>query len=172
MESQPKMINDIYYAKDDPLRPKSYEKGDLVRSGLPRNGDLMMIQGPLTFRWKKGKIINYPAVEDGEVSGDNPPFFERVDSWIGAGIRISGREDWIIVKVFTHGAPEKNHYTLLGEPIVKMHSHLSRIFNDGSRYSLHYVTARELYNIIRAAEDGRNGNPGSFRNYLIQNYHY
>jgi hypothetical protein len=30
---------------------------------------------------------------------------------------------------------------------------------------LHYVTAREMVNIIHAAEDGRDGNPGAYRDY-------
>jgi hypothetical protein len=30
---------------------------------------------------------------------------------------------------------------------------------------LHYVTAREMVNIVRAAEDGAHGNPGAYRDY-------
>ena len=34
-------------------------------------------------------------------------------------------------------------------------------------YRLHYVTCREAYNIVRAAEDGLNGDPDDFRNYEV-----
>jgi hypothetical protein len=40
-------------------------------------------------------------------------------------------------------------------------------FNDGERFRLHYVTAREMVNIIHAAEDGKTGNPGQYRNYRL-----
>jgi hypothetical protein len=48
-----------------------------------------------------------------------------------------------------------------------MHDHLKAKFNDGKRWSLHYVTAREMYNIVRAAEDGYKGNPREYRDYEI-----
>jgi hypothetical protein len=35
------------------------------------------------------------------------------------------------------------------------------------KISLHYVTAREAYNIVKAAEDGKGGNPEAYRNYRI-----
>ena len=45
--------------------------------------------------------------------------------------------------------------------------YLETAYNDGSAYVLHYVTARELYNIIRAAEAGEVGDPDDYRNYSI-----
>ena len=39
-------------------------------------------------------------------------------------------------------------------------------------YVLHYVTAREMYNIIKAAEAGKKGNPATYRDYLIPQYIY
>lgn len=172
IESQPKMTNVIYYAKDEPSRPKSYEKGEEVRVGVRNGRDLMMIQGPLTFRWKSRRHFRLPAVEDGEISGNNPPTKDRVDSWIRTAVHVSGKEDWVIVKVFTHGAPGEHHEVLLGEGIQEMHSYLAERYNDGRDYFLHYVTARELHNIIRAAEDGCNGGPGAFRDYEIAGYEY
>ena len=44
---------------------------------------------------------------------------------------------------------------------------LERNYNDGVRYKLHYVTAREAYNIVRAAEDGKTGDPDAYRDYDI-----
>jgi hypothetical protein len=47
------------------------------------------------------------------------------------------------------------------------HAYMQSRFNDGTRWKLHSVTARELYNIVRAAEDGHSGDPGGFRDYEI-----
>lgn len=57
--------------------------------------------------------------------------------------------------------------TLLGEAADAMHTHLERAYNDGARHVLHYVTAREMYNIIRAAEAGLCGNPGDYRDFEL-----
>jgi len=57
--------------------------------------------------------------------------------------------------------------TLLGAPVDAMHTYLERAYNDGSRYVLHYVTAREAYNIVKAAEAGHAGDPGRFRDYQL-----
>jgi hypothetical protein len=35
---------------------------------------------------------------------------------------------------------------------------------------LHYVTAREAYNLIRAAADGKQGEPRQYFNYVIPPY--
>lgn len=57
--------------------------------------------------------------------------------------------------------------TLLGEPAERMHAHLERRYNDGKRYVLHYVSAREMYNIIKAAEAGKAGNPAAYRDFEL-----
>lgn len=57
--------------------------------------------------------------------------------------------------------------TLLGEAAERMHAHLERAYNDGTHHVLHYVTAREMYNIIKAAEAGKSGNPGDWRDYEL-----
>jgi hypothetical protein len=61
---------------------------------------------------------------------------------------------------------EANTEMLLGPAMQRFHGHLLDGFNDGDRYRLHYVTAREMANIVHAAEDGATGNPGALRDYL------
>lgn len=57
--------------------------------------------------------------------------------------------------------------TLLGEPMDKMFSYLEQTYNDGKKYQLHYVTSREAYNIIKAAEAGKSGNPNAYRDFVL-----
>ena len=57
--------------------------------------------------------------------------------------------------------------TLLGQPTNDMYNYLEEKYNDGRNYVLHYVSAREMYNIAVAAEAGEQGNPDQFRDYLI-----
>lgn len=82
-------------------------------------------------------------------------------------IHVQGRPEWVFVKVHTHGAQENDMETLLGAPADAMFTHLERHYNDGQRYVLHYVNARELYNIVKAAEQGLQGNPSDYRDHIL-----
>jgi hypothetical protein len=48
-----------------------------------------------------------------------------------------------------------------------MHDYLESAYNDGRDYVLHYVSAREMYNIAKAAEAGKTGDPGRYRDYEL-----
>ena len=72
--SQPRKINSIYYAEDDPDRPKSYDQGTDVRVGGNRSGDLMIIQGTLGLRWKSRKYYVLPRIETGFIRGGSGDF--------------------------------------------------------------------------------------------------
>ena len=68
--------------------------------------------------------------------------------------------NWLFIKLHTHGAQEKNHEALLGEPRHRTLNYLERAYNDGRSYRLHYVTAREMYELIKLAERGDVTDPG------------
>lgn len=160
--AQVKTINSLYYATDDRLRPKSHNVGVPVEVWKKGSGDLMLIQGPLGLNWKARKFGLLPRIENGELSGDNPPSKDRVDLWIKTHIHVKGRPNWIFVKLHTHGANEKNMKVLLGEPMERMWTYLESSYNDGFRYRLHYVTAYELYKLVKAAESGATSDPSHF----------
>lgn len=166
-DTQTATINSIYYATDDPLRPKSHDRGVPVRVGGAPSGDLLLVQGPLGLNWKDRRAGVMPRIENADVRGGQPPTRERVDAWIDAGIHVEGRPEWVFVKVHTHGTQERDIDTLLGPPVDAMHAYLESAYNDGRRFVLHYVTAREMYNIIKAAEAGRAGNPNDHRDFEL-----
>ena len=166
-DTQTKASNAIYYATDDPLRPKSHDSGVPVRVGGTPSGDLMIVQGPLGLNWRERKFGVLPRIENADVRRGCPPTPERVDAWVKTGIHVEGRPEWVFVKVHTHGTQERDMDTLLGDAAQRMHQHLERAYNDGKRYVLHYVTARETYNIIKAAEAGHRGDPHAFRDFLL-----
>jgi hypothetical protein len=171
-ETQSRKINSIYYAIDDPHRPKSYNTGIDVEASKEPSGDLMIIQGPLCLNWRRRKAFILPTIENGNITADNPPTAHRVDLWIKQHIHVRGRPDWVFVKLYTHGAQDEICEALLGSGgyLDKSYSYLEGAYNDGTEYRLHYVTAREMYNIIKAAEAGEEGNPGNYRDYIILPY--
>jgi len=165
--AQTRRINSIYYATDDPQRPKSHDQGEPVRAGGTPHGDLMIVQGPLGLRWP-GKFGLLPAIENADLSAGAPPGPRRARVWVRTGVGVAGRPDWTFVKVHTHGCKEANMRLLLGRPMQALHRCLCARYNDGVRYKLHYVTAREMYNIIKAAERGLTGDPGEYRDLCIR----
>lgn len=168
--TQIRKVNSIYYTKDNPRKPKSHKPGIDAKVGFRNRTDLLFIQGPLVIFWDNFNKHRFPSIETGEISVEKPPSKRRVDSWIKSDIQVKGRPNWIFVKVFTNGAADNQHAVLSGKSIHEMFTYLETRFNDGKNYQLHYVTAREAFNIIKAAEDGKDGNPGNYRDYIISPY--
>lgn len=162
----PRIINRLYYATDDPQRPKSYETGTPLSVGGSAVGDLLIFEGPSVVRWQ-GLA---PRYDHGDVTMAALPTPERIDAWVRTGIHVQGRPDWVFIKVFTHGAVEADHEAVLGAWRDRMHADLEARYNDGTHYALHYVTAREAYNIAKAAEAGMAGDPNAYRDFAIPPY--
>jgi hypothetical protein len=64
--------------------------------------------------------------------------------------------------------PRAQAASLLGGPGRALHRELTTRYNDGVRWKLHYVTAREMYNVVLAALSGCSGDPHAFRNYRLR----
>lgn len=164
--AQPSTINAIYYA-DFKGGASGYFTGRRAQVGKRETEkEFMIFEGPLTVNWKDWRFKWHPTVEDGDVGkscthGDPV----RIDSWVRQGIHVHGRADWVFVKVFCHGG--QDHQYVLGEATDRMFSYLEAKYNDGKNYKLHYVTSREAFNMVKAAEDGKSGDPNQFRDYII-----
>ena len=158
VNSQPKYANKIYYATDD-FKPKSYKKGIQIAKGKKQQGDLMIFQGPLYIDTKSG------AIEYASFETFSPFSKKRLDYWINADIHVSGVPEWKFVKLHTHGIQSQSMFS--GNTLDELFTEVEARFKcESSR--LHYVTAREAYNIVKAAEDGRTGNPDDYRDYIVK----
>jgi hypothetical protein len=156
-QAQTRQINSLYYAVDDPCRPKSHNTGiEVGRGPIPQRG-LMLIQGPLLLDWKRRKFGLLPRLENACIQGSQPACIERLDNWLRARVQVPSRPDWFFVKLHAHGAVEDNHEAMLGAPMVHFHEELARRAADDPHFHFHYVTAREMYNLVRAAEAGWRG---------------
>jgi hypothetical protein len=169
---QTEIINSIYYAIDDPHKPKSHNSGRRVRVGESQPHDLMIIQGPLGLIWHSRKFGLLPRIENSDIRTSSPPTRKRIDEWVNIGIHVEGRPEWVVVKIHTHGTQEPDMPTLLGQSMGDAFTYLENKYNDGVEWKLHYVSARETYNIIKAAEAGHEGDPGRFRDFLIPKASY
>ena len=161
-DTQTRKVNAIYYATDDPLHPKSHDTGVDVRVGGQPTGDLMIVQGPLALNWRNRKWGFLPRLEHADVAGHTPVTPARMDLWVRQRIGVAGKPDWIFVKVHTHGCQEINFDAVLGGAAARMHAYLAR-----QPFILHYVTAREVFNLVKAAEAGLTGDPNQYRDFVL-----
>ena len=161
IRNNPRRINRLYYANVDLHRPKSISSGVLARAGAGSQKGLLMVQGPVRPVWVDGRLTFGDSISD-----SRPPVRKLIDAWVGTTIHVAGKRDWIIVKVHTHGAGSRE--AVLGDAMDEAFTYLETAYNDGSRYVLHYVTARELFNMISAAEAGETGDPADYRDYRIK----
>lgn len=166
-DTQTSKINSIYYAKGQDGKCKSHDDGIDMEVGKAGEGDLVIIQGPLGLNWKNRKFGLLPRIENSDIRKSSPPTHDRIDLWARTAIHIKGKPEWRFVKVHTHGTQEEDIDTLLGQSVDDMFKYLEEKYNDGEKYVLHYVSAREMYNIAVAAEAGEKGDPCQFRDYRI-----
>jgi hypothetical protein len=152
--AQPRQMNSVYYALSDAARPKSYDTGQVSRSGVTQEPGLLLIQGPLVpFLDRKGKKIRF-AMDDADLASYRRYHPSRLDRWVNAGISVQGRPDRLFIKLHSHGAADQNREAMLGTDLEALFADAEARYNDGKRYRLHYVTAREMFNVVKATEAG------------------
>jgi len=166
-ETQTSTVNSIYYATNDSTQPKSHDKGVEMSVGGKPVGDLLLIQGPLGFDWENRKFGIIPRIESGDIRTASPPTNARMDNWVKANVHVKNRPEWVFIKVHTHGTQERDVDTLLGKPMDDLFTYMEDKYNDGEKYVLHYVNSREMYNIAKAAEAGKEGSPSDYRDYIL-----
>jgi hypothetical protein len=157
-ECQPNVVNRIYWPDGDLSERRAYERGTPARVGHRRHDRLLLVQGPLALSRDGFR----PRIDAAAITARDPGTTSRVRTWLRQGISVEGRGEWVFVKVHTHGAPEAQAASLLGDGGLSLHRALAAA---GPR--LHYVTAREMFNIAVAAMDGRDGDPGAWRDYVL-----
>jgi hypothetical protein len=142
--AQTRLVNTIYWATDDPDRPKSHDTGVPVAPGSPGRGDLLMIPGPLGFNFWERPLR--PRLETGELAAHHRPSMERARLWLRLAPRIG---DDVFVKLFAHGAPERNAAALLqGDLQAAIRRLLAAAGELGS--SVHFVSAWQMRQVIEA----------------------
>ncbi len=166
--TQTRTINSVYYARGTDY-PKSHDTGHRAFADRdqqpPVENDLLIVQGPLALNWKRRKLGILPRIENSDLTAKNPPTLDRLRLWLDCRITVENRPNWLFIKLHTHGALPANTRMLLGDPMRAFHRSIAELAARDQTLRFHYVTARELVNIIHAAEAGHSGEPGQFRDF-------
>ncbi|MGC9158975.1 MAG: hypothetical protein ACP5FH_08285 [Terracidiphilus sp.] len=147
--TQGRVVNQIYWCTSNPdNRPRSFDQGIEARTGGGRRGDLLMITGPLGVRFT-GRLM--PRLETGEIAAYDLPTPARVRLWFDLAPTIG--ED-LFLKLYTHGAPERNLDPLLGGGLASL---FGWVAEEAARrgIEIHWATAWQMYQAANALMEGR-----------------
>lgn len=167
--SQVAKINALYEC-GLPLHVRApHRRGRNLRRGDPPRCFPLIIQGPLMLDFDR-RLGGWPIprIENGALTTAYPPTMRRLRRWQAAAITVRGGPDWLFVKLHCHGMDPRDEDAMLGPPLQRFLEEATTAGRTGSDYRLHFVTAREMVNIALAACDGREGNPGEYRNYRFR----
>jgi len=157
-------INSLYECALPLKEPVPQRRGHKLRAGHPITKLPFLVQGPWILDFDRSSRNGFGRIENGSITGVNPPSLRRLALWKRAGITVGERPDWIFIKLHTHGMDSTQMDTVLREP---MQQFLGGLISGAAERKeiLHFVSAREMANILFAACDGREGNPGDYRDY-------
>jgi hypothetical protein len=147
--TQGRVVNQVYWCTSNPdNRPKSFDRGIEATIGGGRRGDLLMITGPVGLRFGERRL---PRLETGEIAGYDPPTPSRVRRWFELAPTIG---DDLFLKLFTHGAQERNFEPLLNGGLDNLYRWLAE---EGDRrdIEIHWATAWQMYQAVDALVHGR-----------------
>ena len=151
--TQTRTVNSIYYAIDDPIAPKSHDKGMMALAGAKNTNGLLCIQGPLAFDVTRRKWGILPRIENGCITPDVAVTPSRIRLWIKQLVHVHKRPDILFVKLHTHGAQEKiMDFFFEKDGLNNLFFQLKRFCLE-NRLQLHYVSAREMYNVVKGLEN-------------------
>jgi hypothetical protein len=166
--AQVSKINSLYECALPLERRAPHRRGRDLRCGTRPQCFPLIMQGPLLLSFARQNGSGFwPYIENSAVSTHNPPSLTRLALWQRARIIVHGRPDWLFIKLHCHGMDPWEHKAMIGGLMRKFLQDLKEAEVQGA-YRTHFVTAREMVNIALAACDGREGNPGEFRDYRFR----
>jgi hypothetical protein len=152
--TQGRVVNQIYWCTSNPdCRPKSFDRGVEATVGGGKRGDLLMISGPIGLRLGRRGM---PRLETGEIAGYDLPTRSRVRQWFDLAPTVG---DDLFLKLYTHGAPERNLEPLLGGGLGNLFLWLAEEAEQRG-IEVHWVTAWQMYLALEALM-GLHGSAGA-----------
>ena len=167
-QTQVPRINAIYQCGHPLSEARPHRSGPNLAVGdkpeLP-----IIFTGPLVFDWSRRiRGLPIPRIDDGALAQNYPLSLNRFASWRSARIGVIGRPDWHFIKLFSHGFFESDQDIMIGEQLKRLMGEVMELAEQTGGFKIHFASAREAFNMVVAAVDGRKGNPNDYRDYRLR----
>jgi hypothetical protein len=163
--AQTRKINALYECAPPLARRAAHRRGSDLRVGARVRQLPLIVQGPLLLAMRRhGSSLWRPYIENAALTCNDPPTLARLRLWQSAAVGVRGRPDWIFVKLHCHGMDPRDEPAMFGQPV---RAFLRQLLALEGQVRTHFLTAREMVNVIFAACDGRDGDPGAYRDYRL-----
>ena len=168
-KTQVPKINSIYEAAGDFDRAVPHRIGKNVRVGKSIERLPLIVNGPLVFNWQRRiKGFPVPRLDDGALAANQPLDRNRLNRWKNARIGVLNKPEWVFIKLYCHGFFDYDQDSSIGERAKRFFSETVENGEKTSEYKTHFATAREVFNIVAAATDGKQGSPNDYRDYRLK----
>lgn len=165
--AQIRRMNSLYEC-DWPLTERApHRSGKNLTVGRAPQKYPLIVQGPLLANWMAAFRDPRLLIETSAVTRHSPMSVRRLALWKRARITVEGRPDWLFIKLHCHSMDPTQKDVVVGNAFRTFLEELVSGAQD-RKETLHFVTARELTNIILAACDGWEGNPSDYRDYRFK----
>lgn len=168
-QTQVSRINAIYQCGNAFEERKPHRSGPSVRVGLNEPKLPLIFTGPLVFNWQRRvRGLPIPRLDDGALTANQPLDFARLNRWRSAHIHVEGRPEWIFIKLYCHGFFQFDQASSIGDRVREFWGEVMEYGVRTNEFKVHFASAREAFNMVMAATEGMNGEPGLYRDYRLR----
>lgn len=167
--TQVPMLNQIYECGLPIDHAVPHRKGKSVKVNGNKPQLPLIFTGPLILNWtRRIKGIPVPRLDDGALVYNQPMDLKRLNRWVGADVTVEGRPEWVFIKLYCHGFFDHDQDASIGEGAKRFFGNIIENGDHTGEYDVHFATAREAFNMVEAAIDGKDGSPNEFRDYRLK----
>ena len=168
-QSQVAVINQIYECALPMNEAVPHRRGIRVAANRTQPQLPLIFTGPLVFNWtRRIKGLPVPRIDDGALTANQALDLARFNRWRSANITVSGRSDLIFVKLYCHGFFDRDQSVCVGDDAKRFFGTLVEQSEKAGDFTIHFASAREAFNIVLAAIEGKTGNPNDHRDYRLK----
>jgi hypothetical protein len=166
-ETQVPKLNAIYECGHPLDERRAHRSGRNLRVGSSPQLPLIFT-GPLVFNWNRRMHgFPIPRLDDGVLAANYEPDLSRLKRWTNARIGVRGQPDWAFIKLYCHGFFTSDQDATIGQTIRRFWEQVLELAEQTGSFRVHFVTAREAFNIVMAAAEGKRGDPDQYRDYQL-----
>ncbi|HYY58580.1 MAG TPA: hypothetical protein VE842_14700 [Pyrinomonadaceae bacterium] len=169
-QSQVPRLNAIYQCGHPLGEARPHRSGPSLRVGGPEPILPLIFTGPLVFNWRRRVrgVVPVPRIDDGTLAGNYTPDLARFNRWVGARIGVRGMPGWVFLKLYCHGFFPQDEAAMIGDDAQRFLERVLELSEQGQRFKIHFATAREAFNMVMAAVEGKTGSPHQYRDYRLR----